>query len=161
MPQYEYGPRLAGHLKQQHGEIIANFQVNRVPAGSAPLAIKQAWLHEGMLLPVREKPLPGFPYYVGPDALELALEDYEDKTVTVSGGDAVLALKNAGEDEAVSYWVKRLGKNALISPMFFHGYEGILTPVEQSTRVTSLEKLVDAPSVTAAQSPSELSESHR
>jgi hypothetical protein len=149
MPQYEFSPSTSRHLLEQHGPIVGNFQVTTVPAGEAPRVIKKAWLHEGMVLPVREKALPGFPYWIGRSSLQLALEDYQDGSVAVSGGDAILALKNAGEQEAVNYWVKHLGKNALVSPFFFHPNEGTLTPVEAPTVISDLKELVDDPALLA------------
>jgi len=131
---FELSPTASKKLTKIHGEIVADFQVTSLPEGPAPDEIKQAWLSEGLVIPTRKNLLsadtffPGFPYYV--DRRNYQTLDAYEFPVGVSVTEAVIALKNSGEDEAAQYWQKRynVGAHAML---LFHLSEGVLHPRRQ------------------------------
>jgi hypothetical protein len=133
----ELGPTAAKRLEEAQGPIVAHFQVTKIPEGKAPLEIKEAWLTEGLSLPIRQRSLdhdtliPGFPYYASRYAW-YEIENYETPAA-VTGLEAIIALRNAEQHDAAEYW-KKLGHRLLA----FHRSEGILTPIQLIDEIADL-----------------------
>jgi hypothetical protein len=113
-----------------YGEIRAHFTVTQIPKGSASEEIRREWV--GLDLPVRAK-------FLGEEALKETT--YFDtlsgdvikntESVTVVGVDAIVALDDAGKEEASDYWAP-----FAFATFVFRASEGVLTPVVASHEET-------------------------
>lgn len=87
-------------LENIYGPVVINFALTQLPAGHAPVHIKEQWLD--LPLPVRRSNLGGLAtrYY------DLLSGDYKDNEspVSIAGVEAVHALAEAGRDAAAEYW---------------------------------------------------------
>jgi hypothetical protein len=103
------------------------FAVDGVPAGEAPLEIREQWV--GLALPVRHDR-----YVEGPDPLvgrgvETFTRNHHSDGVVVLSQDAIGSLRRGERDGAAAYWDVRLGRLGFPA-LLFNVSEGRLLPVQ-------------------------------
>lgn len=111
-------------ITSMYGEVGAYFTITEIPAGGAPLVIKEQWV--GLTLPVRIA-------NVGRQALGYEVRVYDiitkqvrenNEPVPVTGLEALHVLDSAGKQEAVDFWLP-YG----LALFTFRAHEGLLAPV--------------------------------
>jgi hypothetical protein len=111
-------------LVEVYGQVGATFIITQTPQGGAPEEIKEQWV--GTTLPVRNRNL-------GQAALSPTVNfDYlrqqfieTDDPVSITGIDAVQALRDAGKEEAARFW-----EAYQLASFVFRAHEGTLEPLQ-------------------------------
>lgn len=100
----ELSPEIKLALHDEYGPILAQFTIEKTPAGAAPEHIRAQWVD--LALPVREVGLArlalGATEYL--DYLSLSMKQNK-APVSIAGIEAVHALLEAGRDKAAEFWM--------------------------------------------------------
>jgi hypothetical protein len=108
-------------------EIVYWFRPTTVPAGGAPLPIRERWV--GVPLPVRRpRPVEGPESYRASDVIDPRAERLIDDGVAVDPVDAVATLRFFDEPEAADWWEELARRRPLTWGLVFRRSEGDLMP---------------------------------
>lgn len=119
-------PEIIRALDEVYGPVQAEFTLTQIPAGHAPVEIKEAWI--GLPLPVRE-------HNLGTLALgTISFHDHlsrtevtNDEPVPITGIEAVDTLQQSNKLEAARFWMP------YAAGLFtFRTHEGELAPIRKS-----------------------------
>jgi len=103
------------------------FAVDRLPAGEAPLEVREQWV--GLALPVRhDRYVEGPEPLVGRGVKSFTARHHSDGVIVLSP-DAIDALSEAGRSGAAAYWEVHLGRLGFPA-LLFNVSEGRLLPVQ-------------------------------
>ena len=112
-------------------EILYWFRVTQVPAGGAPLAVREQWL--GTMLPVRRpRPVEGPESYLGTDVCDRTIMRPIADGVSIEPDDALRALRWFERSDVVAWWSDLLTSRPSISSLVFRRHEGDLLPARMA-----------------------------
>jgi hypothetical protein len=107
--------------------IVYWFRPTAVPAGSAPLNIREAWV--GVPMPVRQaRPVEGPQLHIGRDVADRRMLTVLADGVPVATADAIGALRLCGQPEAAAWWEGLVARRPATVAMLFRRGEGELLP---------------------------------
>jgi hypothetical protein len=110
------------------------FVVDQVPAGEAPLEIRQAWV--GLVLPLRHDRPAEAPFPLNSAGVETLQPVHIDDGVVVTLVDAITALSAAGRSGAAAYWEVRNAATG-VPALAFRAAEGRILPVASARKFLS------------------------
>lgn len=127
MPSPELDPKTARDFDRWFGPVVADFHITQLPRGKAPEYIRQAWLTEGLLLPLRQKALANTALmttiYFDPYHEDQTTETATIDPAEVTTPEAVRALMGVSALQAADYW-RGSGWPVLV----FQKSEGVIIP---------------------------------